>query len=327
VSARDDHEAATPGGYGDSMLDATRPLPRPAPPAARPGPGPAPRRAPRGVAVAVAVLAALGVHLTWQLFVATARGQRVDDLAFDGARHGQGTLWVVAEPVLDVVSNTFVLAGIGVAVLLALVRRRWVLALQVTALIVGANVTTQVLKHWVYDRPELLDGWVGPNALPSGHTTVAASIAAALLLAAPRGWRPLVAVAGSAWAAATGLSTLVGQWHRPSEVVAALLVVLAWGAAACALTPASSLDRPRSPGDRMATPGSKVVAGLLLLGGAAAAGVAAVALGDLTSGSQKVPLDGDVTAYAGGVCGVLAVTALVFAVLLLLRQASARPAR
>jgi membrane-associated phospholipid phosphatase len=309
------------------MLDATRPLPRPETPGPRPAPRPGPRTAPRVVAAVIAVLAALGVHLTWQLFVATARGQRVDDLAFDGAEHGQGTLWVLAEPLLDVVSNTFVLAGIGVAVLLALVRRRWVLAVQVAALIVGANVTTQVLKHWVYDRPELLDGWVGPNALPSGHTTVAASIAAGLLLAAPRGWRPLVAVAGSAWAAATGLSTLVGQWHRPSEVVAALLVVLAWGAAVCALTPASSLDRPRSPGDRMATPGSKVVAGLLLLGGAAAAAVAAVAVGDLATGSGRLPLDGDVTAYAGGVCGVVAVTALVFALLLLLRQASARPAR
>jgi membrane-associated phospholipid phosphatase len=308
------------------MLDATRPMPRPTPPAPRAASRPAPRTAPRVVAAVVALLAALGVHLTWRVFVATARGQRVDDLAFDGAEHGQGTLWVLAEPVLDVVSNTFVLAGIGVAVLLALVRRRWVLAVQVAALIVGANVTTQVLKHWVYDRPDLLSGWDGPNALPSGHTTVAASIAAALLLAAPRGWRPLVALAGAAWAAATGLSTLVGQWHRPSEVVAALLVVLVWGAGVCALTPASSLDRPRSPGDRMSSPGSKVVAGLLLLGGAAAAAVAAVAAGDLATGSQRLPLDGDVTAYAGGVCGVLAVTALVFAVLLLLRQASARPA-
>ncbi len=309
------------------MLDATRPQSRPTPPAPRPEARLAPRRAPGWVAAVVALLAALGVHLTWQVFVGTARGQRVDGMAFDGAEHGQGTLWVLAEPVLDVVSNTFVLAGIGVAVLLALVRRRWVLALQVAALIVGANVTTQVLKRWVYDRPDLLPGWDGPNALPSGHTTVAASIAAALLLAAPRGWRPLVALAGAAWAAATGLSTMVGQWHRPSEVVAALFVVLVWGAAVCALTPASSLDRPRSPGDRMSTPGSKVVAGLMLLGGAAAGAVAVVVLGGLASGSSKVPFEGDVTAYAGGACGVLAATALVFGVLLLLRQASARPAR
>ncbi|MFC7879031.1 phosphatase PAP2 family protein [Isoptericola sp. NPDC057391] len=283
------------------------------------------RTAPRVAAGVVAVLAALGVWLTWRFFVSATAGQRVDELAFFGATYGQGRLWRVAEPVLDVVSVAFVVAGVGVAMLVALVRRRWVLALQVAVLVGGANVTTQVLKHGILDRPELLPGWTGPNTLPSGHTTVAASVSVALLLVTPRAWRPVVAVLGAAYTAATGVSTLVGQWHRPSDVVAALLVVLAWGAAVCALTPASSTDELRRPGGSYAAPGSYVVAGLLLLASVAGVLVSGGTLVGLVTNGDPIPLSPDLTAYAAGALAVLAVTAAAFATLLVLRQLTAQP--
>ena len=330
------------------MLSDTRPLDSPAPaweagrpvaPAWRkdglgragaPGPGGAPRPAPgpRAAAVVVAALAFLGVWLTWRFFVTTPVGQRVDELAFLGAAHGQNRLWRVAEPVLDVVSVAFVVAGVGAAVLVAVLRKRWALAAQVVALVGGANVTTQLLKHGVLDRPELLPGWTGPNTLPSGHTTVAASVAVALLLVTPRSWRPVVAVLGAAYTGMTGVSTLVGQWHRPSDVVAAVLVVLAWGAVVCAVAPASSLDVPRRPGESLRSPGTHVVAGLLLMAAAAGAVVSVGTLVSLarTGSTVVVPLATDVTAYAAGALGVLAVTAAAFAVLLELRQLTARPA-
>ncbi|WP_402462633.1 phosphatase PAP2 family protein [Isoptericola aurantiacus] len=287
----------------------------------------------QALAAVVAVLAALGVWATYRFFVTTVVGQRLDELAFTGAEYGQGRLWQVAEPVLDVVSVAFVVVGLGAAVAVAVVRRRWVLALQVVVLVAGANLTTQLLKHQILDRPDLLEGWNGPNTLPSGHTTVAASVSVALLLATPRAWRPVVALAGAAYTAATGVSTLIGQWHRPSDVVAALLVVLAWGALVCAMTPASSLDvAPRrhrtasgSPQvGAFASPGSSVVAGLLLLAAVIAGGVAAAA-GVRLVGSGSVGIAPDVGAYAAGALAVLAATAVTFALLLLLRQATARP--
>ncbi|WP_425955208.1 phosphatase PAP2 family protein [Xylanimonas sp. McL0601] len=305
------------------MLDATRTPPRYDAPDARP----VPRTGPRVLAAVVAVVAVLAVHLTWYVFVATEAGQRIDRLALAGAQHGQYELWILAEPVLGVVSVAFVVAGIVAAMAIALVRRRWALALQVALLVGGANATTQILKHYVYDRPHLLPGWNGANTLPSGHTTVAASVAAALLIAAPRSWRPTVAVVGGLWTAATGISTLVGQWHRPSDVVAALLVVLAWGGAVCAFGSRSSLDVASRPGDRMRSPSSYVTAGLMALAGVGAGVMAGIALTDLGTRVQDPPFEGDITAYAGGVAGVLAVTAVVFAVLLLVRQATARPER
>jgi membrane-associated phospholipid phosphatase len=303
------------------VLDAAQTAPRYPVPSA---PG-VPRTGARVVAAVLAAVAALGVHLSWQVFVASAAGQRVERLALEGAQHGRHRLWAIAEPVLDVVSVSFVVLGILTAMAICLVRRRWVLAAQVAVLIAGSNATTQLLKYAVYDRPHLLSGWTGPNSLPSGHTTVAGSVAVALLIAVPRAWRPMVALLGGAWTAATGVSTLVGQWHRPSDVVAAVLVVATWGAALCALGTRSTLDEPVRPGDTLATPGSILAGVALTVVGVVSGFFAGVALTDLGTGTRNVPFEGDVTAYAGGVAGVVAVTALVFAALLAVRQSTARP--
>ncbi len=314
------------------MLADTRPLPASEPSGPMPvgratAPAPAAdqvRLVARVMAGLVALLAALGVGATYRLFVTTASGQQVDDLAFSGAAFGQGRLWRVAEPVLDVVSVAFVVVAIGAAMLVAVARRRWGLMLQVAALVVGANVTTQLLKRELLERPDLLDGWNGPNTLPSGHTTVAASVSAALILATPRAWRPAVTVLAVGYTGATGISTLVGQWHRPSDVIAALLVVLAWTAAVCAVAPASSLDVPGRTATSLASPGSSVLAGLLLLGAAVGGGIAVTTMAGLV-GAWSVPFAPDVTAYAAGGLAVVSVTAATFAVILLVRQATARP--
>ncbi|MFD7308251.1 phosphatase PAP2 family protein [Promicromonospora sp. NPDC059942] len=281
-----------------------------------------PRVGPRVVAAVVAALALWGVWATWDVFVRSGRGQHADQLALEGAARGQGVLWELAEPVLGVVSNSFVGLGLAVAVVLALARGRWWLAAQVVILVAGANLTTQVLKHVVLDRPALLDiARADINTLPSGHTTVAASVAAGLLIAVPRRWRPLVALAGAAYTAATGVSTLIGQWHRPSDVVAAILVVLAWSAGVCALSSSSSLDQPRTG----AEPGTSGAAGLLLLGAVVCGALGLGALGSVRGYGWALPIGGDLTAYMGGALGVVAVTLGSFALMLLVRQSTARP--
>ncbi|PUB24063.1 PAP2 superfamily protein [Promicromonospora sp. AC04] len=315
---------------GPARPPAPRPASPPPPPASgsvgSPMPGRTaglrPRLQPRIAAGVVAVLALWGVWATWDTFVASERGQRADQLALEGAARGQGVLWDLAEPVLGVVSNTFVGLGLAAAVILALARGRWWLAGQVVILVAGSNLTTQVLKHVVLDRPPLLDiARADINTLPSGHTTVAASIAAGLLIAVPRRWRPVVAVAGAVYTGATGVSTLVGQWHRPSDVVAAILVVLAWSAGVCMLSSSSSLDEPRGGVE----PGSSGAAGLLLLGAVVTGALALGALGSVRGYGWALPLGGDLTAYMGGMLGVAAVTLGSFALMLLVRQSTARP--
>lgn len=270
------------------------------------------------MAVVVALAAAAGVWATWRVFVTTATGQAVDHAAYDGAAYGQNTLWQVAEPVLEVVSVWFVVVGTAAAVVVALVRRRWFLALQVAVLVAGANLTTQVLKS-VIERPDLGPG-VWPNSFPSGHTTVAASFAAAMLLAVPRRARAWVALVGAAYTAATGVSTLIAQWHRPSDALGAVLVVLAWTAFVCAIGPSSAGDPPPPTGatsTALATVTLAVGAGVT---GAIAAWGLASALADERAGIEIE----SVPTYAAGALSVVAAAAGAFAVMLLVRQSTAR---
>ncbi len=277
----------------------------------------------RALAVVVALLAVGGLAATWHLLVRRPAGQRLDGAAVDGAAYGQGTLWRLAEPVLDIVSMGFVVLALGAVALVAVLRRRWGLALQSAVLIGGSNLTTQLLKHHLLERPdyEITTGTM--NTLPSGHTTVAASVAMAVLLVVPRAGRPAAAVIGAAYTGATGIATLVGQWHRPSDVIAAVLVVLAWTGLVCAVTPGTELDH-RSRSSRTATAvGTGILGGAALVAGLA--GCAVLAGWDLPVVGAATASSPDVRAYVATAAVVGATVSASFLAGLLVRQATARP--
>ncbi|WP_256838617.1 phosphatase PAP2 family protein [Ornithinimicrobium faecis] len=273
------------------------------------------------------LLGVVGTWLTWGFFVATASGQRLDEAAFSGSRIGRRTLWTAAEPVLQIVSVPFLILVLIVAGAVALARQRWVLLVQVSLLIGGANLTTQVLKKLILDRPDLVEAIsLRDNSLPSGHTTVAASVAVALLLAVPRSARPLVAVLGGAYAATTGVSTMIGAWHRPSDVIAAFTVVLAW---AGVTTMVAALARPEHAGPDRGVPGAvKAVSGLLGLGALVCGAMGVITLvrthellatvAELTERSELA------TAYVGSALGVVAAAAALFALALVGHEVASR---
>lgn len=115
-------------------------------------------------------------------------------------------------------------------------RRREAFAAAVV--VAGANVTTQVLKVVLeHTRNKAWEhGFSMPwsTSFPSGHTTAAASIAVALLLVVPAGYRLLAAGIGAAITGVVGLSVVILGWHYPSDVLGALLVVATWGLCAVA---------------------------------------------------------------------------------------------
>lgn len=171
---------------------------------------------------AVAVLVAVTI-----VALHTGVGQRVDERAMRTVVAGRETELTVLS-LLGRVSIGAVLAVSVVCVVLAIMRGRVRLAIAALVVIVGANVTTQLLKEVVLERSQL--DVIAPNSLPSGHTTVVASAVAALLLVSPQALRLLVAVTGSFAVMLTGASTVVAGWHRPADIVAALAVCLAWTA-------------------------------------------------------------------------------------------------
>lgn len=264
-----------------------------------------------------------GTWLTWRFFVATAAGQRLDEVAFAGSGIGRRTLWRAAEPVLDIVSIPFLVVVLGAAAVIALARHRGVLLLQVALLLGGTNLTTQVLKHSAFDRPDLVEALgVRANSLPSGHTTVAASVAVALLLVVPRRARPAVAVLGAGYTASTGVSTMIGGWHRPSDVIAACTVVLAW-AGLTTLVAAVATPEHEARGGAVSRP-ARVVSALLGLGALAGGAVGVVTLlriYERLAGVQELTARADLaTAYVGSALGVVAAVAALFAAALVAHE-------
>ncbi len=215
------------------------------------------RRAAAAPFLALSVGAGISVLLLHAVFVGTEPGQRLDDA---GRRLLPSGVLAPADQasqrLLDTISvSSLALLGIGI-MLVAVLRDRLRLAIGAGAMVLGANLTTQWAKA-TFDHPDLVEGFgTTPGSFPSGHVTVAASLAFALVLVAPPTVRWPAAFVGFAYAAAVGVAVLALGWHRPSDVVGAYCVVVAWtGLVAAALIatrgPAelgASAGRPRRAG-------------------------------------------------------------------------------
>ena len=247
-------------------------------------------------AIAAGALAALGGAVvgvgTYLLFVRTRDGQRVDQAALARVNGGDGP----SEQIATVLSDLTI--GVALAVLLgcvvvALVQRRVGDAVAAAVLVAGANVTTQLAKNELLERPSL--GFGPTNTLPSGHTTLACSLLLAVLIVAPRISRGSVVLLASGATCAVGLGTVIAGWHRPSDVLAALGVCLLW-AGLIAVVRTRGVGLSRSP--------AYVSAALL---GAGAAVVVAVVYG-----AHPEPTTVDVAAHAVTLAAIAVVTAGTF---------------
>ena len=224
----------------------------------------------RVVTGALGLLVALGcafaTYVVHRVFVGTEVGQAADQALMERAAALPVAVAHGAESMLSLFTVPVVVAACAVPPLVALLRRSPWHAVAALVLVGGANITTQVLKDHVFERPDLL-ALGAPNSLPSGHTTVVASVVLALLLIVPVAWRRPVAVVGLAATLLVGLATVVAGWHRLSDVAAALLVSLAWfglalvvmalrpqqttAAVHVAETPAASTVDPAAPTARL----------------------------------------------------------------------------
>ncbi|WP_434315956.1 phosphatase PAP2 family protein [Leifsonia sp. P73] len=238
-------------------------------------------------------------------FVQSYIGQVIDERSFAGADVWKGDLIDFAHTFLNALPVAAVVAGAIIAVVIVLVRRNWLVFAVAVCAVIAANVSTQVLKYSVLSRPAKgVDAGLA-NSLPSGHTSVAASAALVVFLVASPRLRPLAAVVGSVFTIAAGASTLVEQWHRPSDVIAAMLVVAFWGCIAGIVLAALRL-RPADPPVR-----SKLWA-LVWIAGATGV-VAAVAL-VVTYNSTQNGTEHLFIAYAGGVSAIATTGFLLAAV-------------
>jgi membrane-associated phospholipid phosphatase len=184
--------------------------------------------------IGLAVLFGMAVWATQWVFVQSARGQRWDEQWRIDVQAAAGRVWDARAHDFGSVSLRVGLVLCVVLALVALARRRADLLVRGVVLVAGANATTQILKRVVIERPDYGIGF-GPNASPSGHTTLVASVAIAAVLVMPSAVRPVLVFVGAAWSVAVAASTVVSGWHRPSDTVAALLVCAGWAALVAAV--------------------------------------------------------------------------------------------
>ncbi|WP_433076156.1 phosphatase PAP2 family protein [Dactylosporangium sp. CA-052675] len=266
----------------------------------------------------VAVAQVAGFMAVWRFFVHSEHGQLLDYVAITGNSIGHDRVAGLVHDTLSTISVVSVAAATVVIGFIALARRRVALGVGAVLLIGGSNATTQIFKTLIY-RPHLgvdVDRVAAGNSLPSGHTTVAASVAVALVLVVPPSTRGAVALGGAVVSALVGVATLSAGWHRPSDAVAALLVVGAWAAAASLFI----LVAQRRHGgvrygaaNRYTTVFLALVSAGLLLGALLALwltdGVITQAVDDLSRQRLFV-------AYAGGALGIAGTAGLVVAAVL-----------
>jgi membrane-associated phospholipid phosphatase len=183
------------------------------------------------IACAGAALALALLFVTWFLAFHVAPFERADERILGGFTD-------LHRPRVDSIASF--IAGLcnpnpyvyfaGALVLLVLARRRPGVALMIAAILLGANVTTQLLKPLLAAPRAVPEGvaQIGAAAWPSGHATAAMSLALCAVLAAPARLRPAVAALGAAFAVAVSYSFLTLNWHYPSDVFGGFLVATVW---------------------------------------------------------------------------------------------------
>lgn len=181
--------------------------------------------------------AGVGVVLlvvTWVLAFHVGPFKSADQSIFSGFYdlHAHGAIPRIATHIADLCDpKPFFFLG-AIPVVVALLRRRWRLAVTIGVILLAASFTTELLKPLLAaPRPNAVYGGtnpVGPVSWPSGHATAAMSLALTCVLAAPRRLRPVVAALGAAFAVAVSYSFLTLGWHYPSDVLGGFLVATVW---------------------------------------------------------------------------------------------------
>ena len=157
-----------------------------------------------------------------------------DQSIFSGFYHlsYHGGVAAVARFVADLCNPSPYVYLAAVPMAIALSRRRLRLVAAVGTILLGANVTTHLLKPLLAEpRAASLFGGVAPidpGSWPSGHATAAMALALSTVLAVPARRRPLVAALGAVFAVAVCYSFLTLGWHYPSDVFGGFLVAATW---------------------------------------------------------------------------------------------------
>jgi membrane-associated phospholipid phosphatase len=183
----------------------------------------------------------------------------------------------------------FAIAAAGL-IAIALLRRRWLMAAVVPAILLVANVVTQQLKPGLADE-RIVDirgvDWFYAGSWPSGHSTASMSLALCLVLVVGPRLRPLAALVGAGFAIAVGYSLVVLGFHLPSDVLGGYLVAATFTLLGAAGLAAAEARWPAGASRTIRPPAVLSAPRLALL----AAAVTAIAAAGLVVGAPDTTAD------------------------------------
>ena len=185
--------------------------------------------------------------------VLTSTGQALENSALRGADHVSVQSLAEADSTLHEITVASLAAACLVLVVVSLLRRSVVLAVAAVGTVVAGQVLTQGLKRVVLPRPALVE--VSPdyagNSFPSGHTTIALTVLAAVLMVCSFRWRGFAMFLVAWWATGIGAYTLTAKWHRFSDTLGAAGITLVVASLAALWLDRRGVVRPvEGPGPR-----------------------------------------------------------------------------
>lgn len=285
-----------------------------------------PRISSRVLAVLLGLLMLAAAAGVWLLAVATEGGQAFDDMVWSYAGD-RLPAWVKlnfasefglnSSHLIIAVSAIFALGTL----IVVLVRRRWWLLGQLV--VFGALCGAAELLKGVLPRPFIIQTAApAANSAPSGHTLLAFAAALALVLAVSRAWRAWAALLAGAWSGLVGVSVVAGQWHRPSDVAMAMLIVGGVAMLAMAFTRASGMD---APGKRATSASVQIVSSVLITAGLMALAYGGYIIWQVVPGLSMSAAWARSGAVTSSIIVIGGLTALLVGLSLAFRQLTASP--
>jgi membrane-associated phospholipid phosphatase len=285
-------------------------------------------RAPRTSSVVLCVVFGLlfvaAAGLVWWVAVRTTTGQEYDDLVWETLKDGfPAALGPLAEFFTrsTYVIGLIIIIGI-VSVLMVVVRRRWLLLIQLIGFALASFLAGFLLKG-VLPRPTLDPTLANPsNTSPSGHSVAAFAAAAVLVMAVPMSLRAIASVVGFLFASSVGISVVVGKWHRPSDVIVAFLLVTGLALITMAFTRASGMDKA---GARRSSASVQIVSTVMLVAGVCGLLFTGYLVWQLLSGLGSQEAWTVSAAQGSAMLAIMSTACLGLGVISALRQITASP--
>ncbi|MGW0121209.1 phosphatase PAP2 family protein [Streptomyces sp. NPDC003327] len=223
--------------------------------------------------------------------VLTATGRRWGDAAVVGRRADTTAATLIREhPSLAGMVTLSLVVGAVLLPAVGVLRRRYAATGLAAGGVVTALALTGALQRYA-PRPPVTEGAaaLAPSGFPSAQTTLSLGIALGFVLVVPHRQRGLAVGSATLWAVAVSAYTVAAGDHRPGDVVAAALLVLAVFGGLLALVARRGRVRPARRGGQAAR-GLFVTVPLALVA-AAGLGAGIMLLGETLGLPATAPYD------------------------------------